>query len=172
MSRSKTTSGTTKYFQRLHALNVADGTEKLNGPTIIQATVTGLGDGGTTITFNPQLHNQRAALLLVPTPSAGSGNAIFLAWASHGDHGTYHGWVMAYDAANVANQLGAWVDTPNGQEGGIWMAGGGPSSDGQGNIFVADGNGTFDANTGGQTTATPPSASRSVLPWSSRLFHA
>ena len=149
LSRSKTTSGTTKFFQRLHALNIADGTEKLNGPTTIQATVKGLGDGGTTITFNSQLHNQRAALLLAPTPSAGSGNAVFIAWASHGDHGVYHGWVMAYDAANVANQLGAWVDTPNGVEGGIWMAGGGPSSDGQGNVFLATGNGTFNANTGG-----------------------
>ncbi len=149
VSRSKTTSGTTKFFQRLHALNITDGTEKLNGPTTIQASVKGLGDGGTTITFNSQLHNQRAALLLAPTPSAGSGNAIFIAWASHGDNGVYHGWVMAYDAANIATQLGAWVDTPNGEKGGIWMSGGGPSSDGQGNIFIAGGNGTFDANTGG-----------------------
>jgi hypothetical protein len=149
VSRSKTTNGTTKFFQRLHALNIADGKEKLNGPTAIQATVNGLGDGGTTITFNSQLQNQRSSLLLAPTPGAGSGNAVFIAWASHGDHGTYHGWVMAYDAANVANQLGAWVDTPNGVMGGIWMAGGGPSSDGQGNIFLASGNGTFDVNTGG-----------------------
>ncbi len=149
VSRSKTTSGTTKYYQRLHALNIADGSEKLNGPTTIQATVNGLGDGGTTITFNPQLQNQRSALLLAPTPSVGSGNSIFIAWASHGDQGKYHGWVMAYDAANIAVQNGAWVNTPNGVEGGIWMAGGGPSSDGSGNIFVAGGNGTFDANTGG-----------------------
>jgi hypothetical protein len=149
VSRSKTTSGTTKYYQRLHALNIADGSEKLNGPTTIQATVKGLGDGGTTISFNPQLHNQRSALLLAPTPSVGSGNSVFIAWASHGDHGKYHGWVMAYDAANIAAQNGAWVDTPNGALGGIWMAGGGPSSDGLGNIFIAAGNGTFDANTGG-----------------------
>ncbi|MDQ1451536.1 MAG: hypothetical protein QOK38_1402 [Acidobacteriaceae bacterium] len=149
VSRSKTTSGTTQYFQRLHALNVADGSEKLSGPTTIQATVKGLGDGGTTISFNPQLHNQRSALLLAPTPSVGSGNSIFIAWASHGDQGKYHGWVMAYDAANIAVQNGAWVDTPNGTQGGIWMAGGGPSTDGLGNIFIADGNGTFDANTGG-----------------------
>ena len=149
VSRSKTTSGTTNYFQRLHALNIADGSEKLNGPTTIQATVKGLGDGGTTITFNPQLHNQRSALLLAPTPSVGSGNSVFIAWASHGDHGVYHGWVMAYDAANIAVQNAAWVDTPNGVEGGIWMAGAGPSSDGLGDIFLASGNGTFDANTGG-----------------------
>jgi hypothetical protein len=149
VSRSKTTSGTIKYYQRLHALNIADGTEKLNGPTTIQATVNGLGDGGTTISFNSQIQNQRSALLLAPTPSVGSGNSIIIAWASHGDQGKYHGWVMAYDAANVAVQNGAWVDTPNGTEGGIWMSGGGPSTDGQGNIFIAAGNGTFDANTGG-----------------------
>jgi hypothetical protein len=149
VSRSKTTSGTVKYFQRLHALNIADGAEKLNGPTTIQATVKGLGDGGTSISFNPLIHNQRSALLLAPTPSVGSGNSIFITWASHGDQGKYHGWVMAYDAANIAVQNAAWMDTPNGSDGGIWMAGGGPSSDGLGNIFMADGNGTFDANTGG-----------------------
>jgi hypothetical protein len=149
VSRSKTTSGTTKYYQRLHALNIADGSEKLGGPTTIQATVKGLGDGGTTITFNSQLQNQRSALLLAPTPSVGSGNSIFIAWASHGDQGKYHGWVMAYDAANIAVQNGAWVNTPNGVEGGIWMSGAGPSSDGLGNVFIASGNGTFDANTGG-----------------------
>jgi hypothetical protein len=150
LSRSKTTSGTIKYFQRLHALNIADGTEKLSGPATIQAAVPGLGDGGTTITFNALIQNQRPALLLAPTPGVGSGNSIFLAWASHGDHGAYHGWVMAYDAANVAKQNGAWVDTPNGREGGIWMSGGGPSSDNSGNIFIVNGNGTFNANNGGK----------------------
>jgi hypothetical protein len=150
LARSKTTSGTTKFFQRLHALNIADGSEKFGGPATIQASVPGLGDGGTSITFQPVLQNQRPALLLAPTPGVGSGNSIFLAWASHGDHGAYHGWVMAYDAANVAKQNGAWVDTPNGREGGIWMAGGGPSSDNNGNIFIAAGNGTFDVNSGGK----------------------
>jgi hypothetical protein len=149
VSRSKTTSGTVTYFQRLHALNIADGTEKLNGPKNIQATVKGLGDGATTISFAPRIHNQRSALLLAPTPGVGSGNSIFIVWASHGDQARYHGWVMAYDAANIAVQNAAWMTTPNGAQGGIWMAGGGPSTDGLGNIFMADGNGTFDANTGG-----------------------
>lgn len=149
VSRSKTTSGTVQYIQRLHALSVASGIETLNGPTTIQASVPGLGDGGTTIRFNPQLQNQRPALLLAPTPSVGSGNSVFISWASHGDQGAYHGWVISYDASNIAVRNGAWVDTPNGTEGGIWMAGGGPASDNNGNIFLADGNGTFDANTGG-----------------------
>jgi chitobiase/beta-hexosaminidase-like protein/Big-like domain-containing protein len=149
VSRSKTTSGTTKFFQRLHALSIADGSEKLNGPTTLQATVKGLGDGGTSISFNSQIHNQRSALLLAPTPAAGSGNSVFIVWASHGDQGKYHGWVMAYDAANIAQQNGVWMTTPNGTDGGVWMSGGGLSSDNAGNIFMASGNGTFDANTGG-----------------------
>ena len=101
------------------------------------------------ISFNAQIHNQRSALLLAPTPSVGSGNSVFITWASHGDQGKYHGWVMAYDAANIAQQNGVWMTTPNGTDGGVWMSGGGISSDNAGNIFMASGNGTFDVNTGG-----------------------
>ncbi len=150
LAKSKTTSGTTKYVQRLHALNIADGAEKLNGPVNIQATVPGLGDGGTTVSFDPFRENQRPALLLAPTPGAGSGNSVVIGWASHGDHGLWHGWLIAYDAANISHQVGAWTDTPDGTDGGIWMSGGGPSTDGNGNIFAANGNGKFDANTGGK----------------------
>lgn len=153
VAKSKTTSGTVVFRQRLHALNIADGAEKLNGPTLIQASVPGLGDGGTTITFNAHTENQRAALLLAPAP-VGSGKAVFIAWASHGDFFVYHGWVLAYDAANIASRVGTWVNTPNGKQGGIWMAGGGLSSDNSGNIFGAGGNGTFDANAGGKDYGT------------------
>jgi hypothetical protein len=149
VAKSKTASGTIQFYQRLHALNIADGTEKLNGPTKIAATVPGLGDSGTTVSFSPLLNNQRPALLLAPTPGVGSENSIFIGFASHGDLGHYHGWFMAYDAANIANQNGAWAVTPNGNDGGIWMSGGGPSSDSNGNIFTGTGNGTFDANTNG-----------------------
>jgi hypothetical protein len=155
VAKSKTTSSPVTFYQRLHALNVADGTEKLNGPTLIQATVNGTGDGGTTVSFSPLLNNQRASLLLTPTPGVGSGNSVFIAWASHGDLGVYHGWIMAYDAANIATQNAAWCSTPNGQDvdkggkGGIWMSGGGISSDDNGNIFAGVANGTFDADSNG-----------------------
>jgi hypothetical protein len=147
VSAKSVKSGT--YIQRLHALNIADGSEKLNGPTIVQATVKGLGGDGTTVSFSAKLNNQRSALLLAPTPSVGSGNSVFIAWASHGDNGAYHGWVIAYDANNIASQTAAWTDTPNGTKGGIWMSGGGLSSDNAGNIFGGDGNGTFDENSHG-----------------------
>jgi hypothetical protein len=150
VAKSKTTSGTLTFHQRLHALNIANGSEKLGGPTNITATVSGSGDGGSTVTFSPLLNNQRASLLLAPTPSGKSAASVFIAWASHGDLGHYHGWVMAYNASNIAQQTGAWCVTPNSTQGGIWMSGGGISSDNLGNIFLAVGNGTFDAYSGGK----------------------
>jgi hypothetical protein len=156
VAKSKTTSSPVQFYQRLHALNIADGTEALNGPTLIQATVNGTGDNGTTISFSALLNNQRASLLLAPTPGVGSGNSVIVAWGSHGDLGIYHGWIMAYDAANIATQNAAWCTTPNGKadvnkggKGSIWMSGAGLSSDGNGNIFAGVANGTFDASSGG-----------------------
>lgn len=147
VAKSKDSGGATpQFYQRLHALNVADGSEKLNGPTLIAANVPGSGDGSTTVAFDPFLQNQRAALLLAPTPGVGCGNSLFIAWGSHGDKGNYRGWIMAYDAADVSRQSGAWTTTPNGHGGGVWMSGGGISSDGKGSIFAASGNGTFDAD--------------------------
>ena len=149
VTKSKTKSGTLQYFQRLHALKLADGTETLNGPTLIQATAPGTAGGGSTISFDPQLGNQRAGLLLAATPNGSTPSSVFITWASHGDNGPYHGWVISYSSADISQQTGVWVDTPNGGRGGIWFAGGALSSDDDGNIFGASGNGTFDANTGG-----------------------
>src|SRR6185295_14987746 len=58
------------------------------------------------------------------------------------------GWIMSFDAATLA-LTGAFVDTPNGKQAGIWMSGGGPVGDGT-NIYVTTGNGTFSANSGGR----------------------
>lgn len=150
LTRSKTTTTpTVQYIQRIHALNLADGTEKMNGPTVIKATVPGTAGGSSTISFDPFLENQRTGLLLAPTPSGSSAASVFIAWASLGDSGPYHGWVLSYNAADLSQQTGAWADTPNGVAGGIWQSGGGLSSDGKGHIFVADGNGTFDVNSSG-----------------------
>jgi hypothetical protein len=149
VAKSKTTATPAQFFQRIHAINLADGSEKFHGPTVIQATVPGTAGGGATISFDPLLGNQRPGLLLAPTPKGSNPTSVFIAWASHGDNGSYHGWVMSYDAADVSQQTGVWANTPNGIRGGIWQTGGGLSSDGNGNIFAGCGNGTFDVNTGG-----------------------
>src|SRR5438046_2238343 len=67
---------------------------------------------------------------------------VSLGWSSLCDVDTYHGWVMSYNAGTLA-QEGVFNDTPNGGEGGIWMAGAGFAGDSNGNTFFATGNGTF-----------------------------
>ncbi|HET9994577.1 MAG TPA: fibronectin type III domain-containing protein [Candidatus Acidoferrum sp.] len=136
---SKSVSGTMQFFQRLHALDLTNGNEKLNGnkPVVISATVAGTGDGSLNgqLAFDPQNQNQRAGLALV-------NGMVYIAWGSHEDKTPYHGWMMAYDAASLAF-IAAFNTTPNGGLGGIWMAGAAPAVDSNGNCFLATGNGTF-----------------------------
>jgi hypothetical protein len=116
--------------QRLHAIDVATGAEKFGGPVEINAPG-----------FDPLLENPRAALLL-------SGNAVYLGWGSTCDFGNFHGWLMAYDAHSL-KQLAAFNTSPDDLHAAIWAADAGFAADSQGNVFVATGNGQFDANSGG-----------------------
>jgi hypothetical protein len=125
------------YAQYLHAIDLVTGKEKFNGPELISANIT--NPDGTVISFDPLLGNQRSALLLL-------NGAVYIAWASHGDNGSYHGWIMSYGAHDVSQQLGVLVTTPNGSYGGIWMADGGLSSNGS-YIFAAVANGSFNLST-------------------------
>jgi len=134
-----------KYFQRLHALDVATGAEKFGGPAVIQASVhgTGWGSKNGSVSFDALRENQRAALSLV-------NGVIYIGWASHGleTKDPYHGWVMGYDAATL-NQTAIFNVTPNGAQGGVWQSGGGIAADLSGNIYFVSGNGTFDVDTNG-----------------------
>jgi hypothetical protein len=134
------------YVQRLHALDVTTGAEKFNGPVVISATVKGTGAGsvGGNLAFDPFRSNQRPGLILL-------NDNIYIAWASHGleTEFTYHGWVMGYNETTLA-QTGAFCLTANGTAGGVWQSGDGLAADTLGNLFFLSGNGTFDANTGGQ----------------------
>lgn len=130
------------FHQRLHALDLASGNEKRNNnqPVEVSATVKGTGDGssGGTLAFNSQTEGQRAGLALV-------NGVVYVSWASHEDTDPYHGWLIGYDAATLA-QVAVFNTTPNGSRGGLWMAGGAPAADSQGNLYVPTGNGSFDAN--------------------------
>ena len=150
VSRSKLVSGAkTTYFQRLHALSLSTGKETMGGPVVIQPTVNGTGDGssGGKITFNALTQNQRPALALAD-------GSVWIGWASHGDIQPYHGWLMGFNASNLAKSTGVFNTTPNGSDGGIWMSGGGIGVDGSGNLYAASGNGSFDANAGGADYST------------------
>jgi len=126
-------------LQYLHALDVSTGAEKFAGPVNIQAMVPGkAGDGdGTMVTFNPRQENQRAALLLV------NGHVV-IGWSSHCDQPPWHGWVMSYGATTLTLE-GTYIASPNGSGNGIWMSGGGLAADPSGNVYVATGNGPWNA---------------------------
>jgi hypothetical protein len=94
---------------------------------------------GATAVLDYKHHLQRAALLE-------SDGQVYLAFGSHQDSPTYHGWVVSYLARDITQRKGLYCSTcaeicSNG--GGIWQAGGGPAADAQGNVYVMTGNGSF-----------------------------
>jgi hypothetical protein len=148
----ETNTGGIHYVQRLHALDLGSGAEKLGGPVVVAdtafdgtnytyvsgPTVNGNGDGSINglVSFNALRQLQRAALTLV-------NGTVYVPFGSHGDNGPYHGWVLGFDAQSLA-LTAAFNDTPNGGGAGIWMAGGKITVDTQGNLYFETGNGTFD----------------------------
>ena len=142
---AKTKEGTSTWVQRLHALDITTGAEKFGGPVVLAATLPGTGNGSSVngnLAFNPLTENQRPGLLL-------NNGVVYVAFGSHGDNSPWHGWVLGYNAANLAMQTMAYDATPNGNGGGIWQGGGGLATDATGDIYYVTSNGDFDVNTGG-----------------------
>ncbi len=133
---------TTNFYQTLHALDIRSGAER-SIPRPITATYPGNGSGsvGGVLTFDPLVEGQRGSLLL-------ANGQIYVSWASHCDLGNYHGWLMSFNEGNMA-PTGVFVDTPNSYEGGYWGGGAGPVADSTGVLYLATGNGGFDANLAG-----------------------
>lgn len=134
-----------KYYQKLHALDIATGDEKPGSPVAIEGSVPGTGQGGNgaTVTFNPYYQLQRPALLL-------ANGMIYIGFASYGDIPPFHGWLFAYDVETL-KQVAIFNTTPDGEDGGIWQSGNGPAADSSGNVYIMTGNGDFNANsTGGR----------------------
>lgn len=143
VSKSLIPAGPT-FFQRLHALDLTTGNEKLNSnkPLLITASVPGTGDGsmGGNVAFDPRQESQRAGLALLPN------GIVYVAWASHEDASPYHGWVMGFDKTSL-NEVSVYNSAPNGRQGGIWMSGGAPAADASNNLYVITGNGNYDGIT-------------------------
>lgn len=131
---SKTSGG--NYIHRFHALDLTTGHELFGGPTTITATYPGSGANSSNgnVVFDPKQYNERPGLLQV-------GGTIFTTWGSHCDAGPYTSWVMSY-SADTLHQTGVIDLVPNGNEGGIWMAGAAPGADASGIYFII-GNGEF-----------------------------
>jgi len=138
VARTTETNGSILF--RLHALDITKGAEKPGSPVVIQASVpgSGLGSANGTVAFDASIEINRPGLLLL----AGQ---VYVAFSSACDADNFHGWVMAYSAATLA-QTAVFNVTPHGGFGGIWQSGNGPAVDSAGNIYVLAGNGSFDAN--------------------------
>ncbi len=126
-----------RYFQRIHALDITTGQEQFGGPIAVKAKYPGTGDNSHNgyVIFDPGQYAERQGLLLL-------NHVIYTAWTSHCDFRPYTGWVIGYRESTLA-QTSVLDVTPNGNEGSIWQAGAGIASDGQ-NLFFLDANGTFD----------------------------
>ena len=141
---AKSTVSDTTFIQRLHALDITTGAEKFGGPMALSGSVSGTGNGssGGKLNFDPKWENQRPGLLLL-------NGIVYIGFAAHGDNGSWHGWILAYNASNL-QQTGVWCPSANSLGSGIWMSGTGlaadvPSGKPYGRMFAVTGNGAFDA---------------------------
>jgi Immunoglobulin domain/Immunoglobulin I-set domain len=140
VAMSKTSSGT--YFHRIHALNLTTGAELFGGPTEIVASYPGSGANSSNgkVVFDAKAYKERPGLLQI-------GGTIYTTWSSHCDIAPYTSWVMSY-SADTLDQLSVLNLVPNGNDGGIWMAGTAPAADPAGNIYFIVGNGDFGTSLG------------------------
>jgi len=161
--------GTTNYHSRLFAVKLETGASVM-GAVDIAPSVTGNCDGtGNTVSFSPQMQNQRAGLALF-------NGTVYVAYGSHGDVGNWHGWLLGFQTANLAARPGVFNTTPNALAtpvtgappcgAGIWMAGGAPAIDVvQNDLFVTTGNGAWDGVTDFGDSYLKLSPSLSVMDW-------
>jgi hypothetical protein len=130
--------------QRLHALNLADGSETANGPFELTSAITvpGSGDGsnGTLLPFDPFHENQRAGLAL-------ANGTVYVAWGSHTDQTPWHGWIIGFNKSDLRATPMLFNASPNGEGGGIWMSGGAPAVDTSNNLYAMTGNGDYNGAT-------------------------
>jgi uncharacterized protein (TIGR03437 family) len=134
---SDTLEGDAPVF-RIHALSLSDGREMLNGPVIITASLPGIGVGSNngTLPFDASMQLQRPGLAL-------ANGTVYVAFGSHADGGSFHGWMIGYDALDLRRRVAVFNTTPNTWGGSIWQAGRAPAIDDGGNILVVTGNGEF-----------------------------
>ena len=111
----------------LHALDITTGSEKFGGPVTISASK-----------FSAAVEHQRPGLLLL-------NGVVYVSFGSHCDSGSYHGFVLGYNATNLS-QLSVFNVTASGSQGAVWSGGMAPAADSEGNLYIMTGNGTFDGS--------------------------
>ncbi len=128
----------------LHALDIATGSEKPGSPVLITAQTT--SKKGHVMVFNSKYQKNRPGLLL-------ANGTVYMGFGSNGCNGKDSGWVLAYNAATLA-QVAVYNTSPDYGLTSIWQTGNGLAADQAGNLFVAtaeSGINRYDVPQGGQT---------------------
>ncbi len=145
---------TTNAQHHVHALNIADGTERPFGPVLVTGSVpgTGVDSSNGVMTFNANQEDSRPGMTLV-------GGMLYVAFGSFGDTDPFHGWVIGFNATNLVQMTNyVFCTTPNANtnvfgvnagEAALWMGGNGLCVDASSNLYFETGNGSFSANTNG-----------------------
>jgi uncharacterized protein YjdB len=139
---STQTSATAGGTFRLNALDITTGAQKFGGPVTLNVSVPATNSAAVNgVQTLDTSCIQRAALLLA------NGN-IYMGFG-----GCHSGWLVAYSASTL-QQVGVFNASPNlngegtyASAGGVWMGGGGPVADAQGNVYITTGNGPWDGQT-------------------------
>jgi hypothetical protein len=115
---------------------VRTGQDAPGSPVVLDAATPGTGAGNQNgqVPLDAWKHLNRAALLL-------ANGTLYIAMASHCDDNPYHGWLLAYDPATLA-QKGVFNTSANGLGAAIWQSGTGPAASENG-IYVSVGNGSW-----------------------------
>jgi hypothetical protein len=113
------------FIHRLYALDVVTGADKIAPKQITFPGFDGLQD------------MQRAALAL-------ASGRVYVTYSSHCDVGSYHGYILEFDAATLTQGTMVFNATASGNGGAIWQSGNGPVIDSAGNLFAVTSNGDWD----------------------------
>jgi hypothetical protein len=145
--------GNDHFVQKLYAIDLTTGNNRASNGVVT------IGDSAYVTGSNTFVSN--TTNITVPGSGAGSQNGIlafdarkesnrmsdqlvngtvYLAWASHGDNGPYHGWIVGYKASDLSLQK-IYNTSPDGSASGIWESGGNLGFDSQGNLYFSSGNG-------------------------------
>jgi hypothetical protein len=121
--------GTVRH--RLHALDIANGTEKFGGPVVINASSTYVSpiNGKTyNTTFNSLHQLNRPGLLLM-------NGAVYIGFGSNACNDGNTGWLLSYSAASLT-PISVFNTSPEHGLVSIWQTGNGIAADENNNIFV------------------------------------
>ena len=114
----------------LHALNIADGSEQTGLGSPVEISAMSESEKGNVVNFDPLHQKNRPGALLL-------NGVLYLGYGSNGCNDSNTGWLLAYNASNLQEQLGAFNTSPDIGLTSIWQTGNGLAADEAGNLFVS-----------------------------------